>query len=199
MATFIDFISCHTVHNPDLINHANCNMEGQESTSHMPQALTLHAYHPLALVSPAHCGTLVTPFGRFRWKSLSKVTCVLAVCLLFCSFFGDKYLPGEPPPWCNLKMQSLRQSQAGTGCEIWETDWYMVIWFWWHFSDCDLKGGAVIAGRVQSSFAEEIRFTGYQIRELQEIRCALRSHDEYVHCNRSSIFNLVSKIHELES
>jgi hypothetical protein len=36
-------------------------------------------------------------------------------------------------------------------------------------------------------------------RELQEICQDLRSHEEHVHCNRSSIFNLVFRFHELKN
>jgi hypothetical protein len=36
-------------------------------------------------------------------------------------------------------------------------------------------------------------------RELLEIQRTLRSHEEHVHCNRSSICNLASKLHDLET
>jgi hypothetical protein len=35
-------------------------------------------------------------------------------------------------------------------------------------------------------------------RDLQEICRVLRSHEEHIHCNRSSLFNLAAKIHEIE-
>jgi hypothetical protein len=34
-------------------------------------------------------------------------------------------------------------------------------------------------------------------RDLQEICRVLRSHEEHIHYNRSSLFNLAAKIHEM--
>jgi hypothetical protein len=60
----------------------------------------------------------------------------------------------------------------------------------------------VSVGSEQSfSSVEEFGSSGSQMdsRELQEICQDLRGHEEHVHCNRSSIFNLVSRFHELKN
>jgi hypothetical protein len=58
-----------------------------------------------------------------------------------------------------------------------------------------------IVGRVNYiTLAEDIGHIGHRMdsRELQEIHRVLISHEEHIHYNKSSIFNLASKIHKID-